>query len=346
MRAAVLLLLGAALAAIGVGAAWLAVDVDRFMSTPMNVPAEGYRLMVARGETLNDVALRLSADSVLTRPREPYYLVQYARWRGQDRRIQAGEYHVAPPTTPEGLLRSMERGEVVRHRVRLIEGWRWRRALGEIQSHEVVKTTLVRPSPAEVAQALALPTPDPEGWFLPATYEFPRGSTDLDVLRMAHRAMAERLETAWSARAPGLPFRSPYEALILASIVEKETGVEEERPHIAGVFVRRLHRGMRLEADPTVIYGLGESFDGNLTRRDLKRDTPYNTYRRAGLPPTPIALPGTAALHAALHPAGGDDLFFVASEGGRHVFSRTFAEHRKAVNTWQRRRRGGGGKRR
>lgn len=346
MRAAVLLVLGAVLGAVGIGAAWLAADVERFMSAPMNLPAGGYRLMVARGETLNDVALRLSADSVLTRPRESHYLVQYARWRGRDRRIQAGEYHVAPPTTPEGLLRSMERGEVVRHRVRLIEGWRWRRALGEIQSHEVVKTTLVRPSPAEVAQALALPTPDPEGWFLPATYEFPRGSTDLDVLRMAHRAMAERLETEWSARAPGLPFRSPYEALILASIVEKETGVEEERPHIAGVFVRRLHRGMRLEADPTVIYGLGESFDGNLTRRDLKRDTPYNTYRRAGLPPTPIALPGTAALHAALHPAGGDDLFFVASEHGRHVFSRTFAEHRKAVNTWQRRRREGGGKRR
>lgn len=346
MRAAVLLVFGAALAAIGAGAAWLATDVERFLSAPMNVPADGYRLLVKRGETLNDVARRLSADSVLTRPRESHYLVQYARWYGRDRRIQAGEYHVAQFTTPEGLLRSMERGEVVRHRVRLIEGWGWRRALAEIQAHEMVKTTLAAPSAVQVAEALALSPPDPEGWFLPATYEFPRGSTDLDVLRMAHRAMAERLASEWSARTPGLPYQSPYEALILASIVEKETGVEEERPHIAGVFVRRLHRGMRLEADPTVIYGLGESFDGNLTRRDLKRDTPYNTYRRFGLPPTPIALPGAAALHAALHPAEGDDLFFVASENGRHVFSRTFAEHRKAVNTWQRRRRGGGEKRR
>ena len=344
MRAAVLVVLGAVLGAAGIGAAWLAADVERFMSSPMNVPAEGYYLPVERGETLNDVVRRLSADSLLTRPREPHYLVQYARWHGRDRRIQAGEYHVAHPTTPEDLLRSMERGEVIRHEVRLIEGWTWRRALAEIQSHEVVKTTLDRPSAARVAEALALPAPDPEGWFLPATYEFPRGSTDLDVLRMAHRAMVERLEGEWPARAPGLPYHSPYEALILASIVEKETGVEEERPHIAGVFVRRLHRGMRLEADPTVIYGLGESFDGNLTRRDLKRDTPYNTYRRAGLPPTPIALPGAAAIHAALHPAEGDDLFFVASEHGRHVFSRTFAEHRKAVNVWQRRRRGGGEK--
>ena len=159
---------------------------------------------------------------------------------------------------------------------------------------------------------------------------------------MAHRAMAGRLEAAWAGRSGGLPYRSPYEALILASIIEKETAVPEERARVAGVFVRRLQRGMRLQADPTVIYGLGERFDGNLTRRDLKRDSPYNTYRRAGLPPTPIALPGAASLHAALHPAEGKELFFVATGQGGHVFSATLAEHRRAVDAWQRRRRSSG----
>ena len=225
---------------------------------------------------------------------------------------------------------------MVRHAVRLIEGWSWRRALAEIQSHPLVKTTVE--SPAEVARALELPTPDPEGWFLPATYDFRRGATDIALLEMAHRAMVERLERVWPERSGGLPYRDPYEALILASIVEKETAVPEERPRVAGVFVRRLQRGMRLQADPTVIYGLGERFDGNLTRRDLRRDSPYNTYRRGGLPPTPIALPGAAAIHAALHPASGDELFFVATGEGRHVFSNTLAEHRKAVDAWQRRR--------
>ena len=341
MRAIGLLLLGAAFGAAGVGAAWLVVDVERFMTTPLRAPADGYPLLVERDDTLTEVAQRLADESILDRPR---YLVWYARWHERDRRIQAGEYHVTPRMTPVRLLESMERGEVVRHRVTLIEGWTWRRALAEIQSHAMVKTTLHGASAAaEIAQALALPTPDPEGWLLPATYDFRRMATDLDVLRMAHRAMLGRLEAEWSGRAEGLPYREPYEALILASIVEKETGAPDERARVAGVFVRRLERGMRLEADPTVIYGLGEDYDGNLTRADLKRDTPYNTYRRKGLPPTPIALPGAAALHAALHPADGEELFFVATGEGRHAFSRTFAEHRRAVNAWRRWRRQGEG---
>ena len=337
MRAVGLPVLAATLAAAAFGAAWLAADVERFMETPMNVPADGYLLLVERGQTLDGIADRLAADSVLGRPR---YLAGYARWYGRDRRIQAGEYRVPPLATPGRLLEMMERGEVVRHRVRLIEGWGWRRALAEVQSHPLVRTTVE--DPEDLAGRLDLPTPSPEGWFLPATYDFPRGATDVAVLARAHRAMVARLEAAWPERSPDLPYRSPYEALILASIVEKETAVPEERARVAGVFVRRLQQGMRLEADPTVIYGLGERFDGNLTRRDLKRDSPYNTYRRRGLPPTPIALPGAAALHAALHPAGGSALFFVATgEGGRHVFSDTFAEHRRAVDAWQRRRRSG-----
>ena len=339
MRTFGLLLLGAAFGAAGVGAAWLVADVERFMTVPMNVPAAGHYLLVERDDTLTEVANRLAAESLLDRPR---YLVWYARWYERDRRIQAGEYHVVPGMTPVRLLEGMERGEVVRHRITLVEGWTWRRALSEIQSHEVVKTTLADAPASEVARMLALPTSDPEGWFLPATYDFPRMATDLEVLRMAHRAMVDLLEAEWPDRSEGLPYREPHDALVLASIVEKETGAPEERARIAGVFVRRLERGMRLEADPTVIYGLGEDFDGNLTRTDLKRDTPYNTYRRKGLPPTPIALPGAAALRAALHPAGGDDLYFVATGDGRHVFSRTFAEHRKAVNIWQRRRKKGG----
>ena len=333
MRAVGLPVLGAALAAAAFGVMWLVNDVERFMETPMNVPSGGHVLLVERGETLTGVADRLAADAVLTHPR---YFSGYARWHDRDRRIQAGEYRVPPLATPARLLEMMERGEVVRHRIRLIEGWGWRRALAEIQSHPLVRSTIE--SPADVAPLLDLPTPDPEGWFLPATYDFRRGSTDVAVLEMAHRAMLERLEAAWPERSVGLPYRTPYEALILASIVEKEAAVADERPRIAGVFVRRLRKGMRLEADPTVIYGLGEQFDGNLTRGDLKRDSPYNTYRRFGLPPTPIALPGAASLHAALHPASGRELFFVATGKGRHVFSATFAEHRRAVDTWQRRR--------
>ena len=336
MRAVGLAAVGAVLAAAVFGAVWLAADVERFMQTPMNVPAEGYPLLVERGETLSAVAERLAIDAVVTHPR---YLTGFARWHERDRRIQAGEYLVPHRATPARLLEMMERGEIVRHRVRLIEGWGWRRALAEIQSHPLIRTTIE--NPAEVTRRLDLPTRNPEGWFLPATYEFRRGSTDVVLLEMAHRAMVEHLDAAWSERSPELPYRNSYEALILASIVEKEAAVADERPRIAGVFVRRLNRGMRLEADPTVIYGLGQRFDGNLTRRDLRRDTPYNTYRRAGLPPTPIALPGTAALHAALHPASGDELFFVATEHGRHVFSATLAEHRRAVDIWQRHRRDG-----
>ena len=326
MRAVVALrVFGATLVAAACGAVWFVTDVTRFMQTPMNVPVEGYVLLVEPGETLTGVADRLAAESLLTHPR---YLVGYARWHERDRRIQAGEYRVPPESTPERLLKMMERGEVVRHQVRLIEGWTWRRALAEIQSHPLITVTIE--SPDEVARLLDLPAPDPEGWFLPATYDFRRGSTDIALLETAHRAMVELLESAWSERGSGLPYRSPYEALILASIVEKETAVAKERPRVAGVFVRRLQKGMRLEADPTVIYGLGERFDGNLTRRDL----------RGGLPPTPIALPGAAALDAALHPADGADLFFVATGEGGHVFSATFSEHRKAVDRWQRRRRG------
>ena len=337
MRAVGLPVLAAAVAAVVFGAVWLAADVEGFMETPMNVPADGYLLLVERGQTLAGVADRLAADSVLAHPR---YFTGYARWRGRDRRIQAGEYRVPPLATPARLLRMMERGEVVRHQVRLIEGWGWRRALAEVQAHPLVRTTVE--DPADLAGRLGLPTPDPEGWLLPATYEFPRGATDVAVLAMAHRAMAEQLEAAWPERSPDLPYRNPYEALILASIVEKETAVPEERARVAGVFVRRLRQGMRLQADPTVIYGLGERFDGNLTRRDLKRDSPYNTYRRAGLPPTPIALPGAASIEAALHPADGNELYFVATgEGGRHAFSATLAEHRRAVDAWQRRRRSG-----
>ncbi|MCY4452771.1 MAG: endolytic transglycosylase MltG [Immundisolibacterales bacterium] len=336
MRAVGLAALGAVLAAAAVGTYWLATDVERFMQTPMNVPAGGYPLLVKRGESLSAVADRLATDAVLTHPR---YLAGFARWHERDRRIQAGEYLVPHRATPARLLEMMERGEIVRHRVRLIEGWSWRRALAEIQSHPLVRSTIE--IPADFTRQLDLPTRNPEGWFLPATYEFRRGSTDVVLLEMAHRAMVEHLDTAWAERSPELPYRNPYEALILASIVEKEAAVADERPRIAGVFVRRLKRGMRLEADPTVIYGLGETFDGNLTRKDLRQDTPYNTYRRAGLPPTPIALPGAAALHAALHPAGGDALFFVASEHGRHVFSATLAEHRRAVDIWQRGRRSG-----
>lgn len=334
MRAGTLSALATALGLLALGGAWLVGDVERFMKTPMDVPAEGYSLLVERGGTLREVADRLAADRLLSRP---LYLVYRARWDGRDRRIRAGEYLLPAGATPSRLLEMMVDGEVVHHSVTLVEGWTWRRALAEIRSHPKVRRTLGDDVPgSEVARALDLPSPDPEGWFLPDTYLFPRGTEDLELLRTAHRAMLALLDAEWPGRAEGLPYEDRYRALVLASIVEKETGVPEERARVAGVFVRRLQRGMPLEADPTVIYGLGSGFDGRLTRRDLRRDTPYNTYLHRGLTPTPIALPGAAALRAALHPADGDELFFVASGDGGHVFSRTLSEHRAAVRAWRR----------
>lgn len=285
---------------------------------------------IAPGEPLGTVAEGLARSGLLTHPRLFSLL---ARRAGKAGRIRAGEYALEPGASPASLLEQFVEGRVVLHPVTLVEGWTIAEALAAIQSNAVLKRTLAAPLDATVMAKLGSNGLEPEGEFFPDTYLMPRGATDLDVLKLAHARMLDRLTAAWAARRPDLPLATPYEALVLASIIEKETGAPEERPRIAAVFINRLRRGMRLQTDPTVIYGLGEGYDGSLHKRDLLADTPYNTYTRGGLPPTPIALPGAAALEAAVRPADAEDLYFVATGlgDGRHEFSRTLAEHNAAV---------------
>jgi UPF0755 protein len=233
------------------------------------------------------------------------------------------------------LLKRMAAGEVIQHKFTIVEGWNFKQLRLALAQQEKLQPTLAGLSDVEIMKKLGMADQAAEGQFLPETYVYLKGQADLDVLRRAHTAMQQQLDGLWSQRDSGLPLESPYQALILASIVEKETGRAEERPQIAGVFMRRLKLGMRLQTDPSVIYGLGDNYDGNIHRRDLDTDTPYNTYTRSGLPPTPIALPGKAALAAVMHPAPGNSLYFVARGDGTHQFSDTLEAHNTAVGKFQ-----------
>jgi len=316
----------ALVAACGSVAWW----IDRSMHTPLRLPEGGYELEVVKGMSLTAVAAHLAEDGVL---RQPTVLSWYGRLTGQAGRVQAGEYALEPGITAASLLQQLVDGRVRLHALTILEGWTVRDLLAAIAETPQLVRTLTVASPEELAAVLELDYPHAEGWFFPDTYRFPRGTTDLDLLSNAHELMQKKLADAWATRSPDTGLASPYEALILASIVERESALDSERPQIAGVFTRRLDRGMRLQTDPTVIYGLGESFDGNLTRKDLATDTPYNTYVHRGLPPTPIALPGESALRAAVNPDSGNALYFVATGrgDGSHIFTETLDEHNAAV---------------
>ncbi len=303
---------------------------ERWLQTPLTLPGGAYLLEVPAGATVTSVARQLERDGVL---RAGWLLILQARVSGQSRRLRAGEYLIEPGTSPAGLLAQLVAGRVRLHALTIVEGWTVQELLAAVRAHPAIRQTLTADSPESLAAELGLARPHAEGLFFPDTYRFARGTSDVEVLRQARALMQKKLASAWARRAPDLPLNDPYEALILASIVERETALDRERPLIAGVFLRRLRRGMRLQTDPTVIYGLGSTFDGDLRRRDLRSDTPYNTYTRAGLPPTPIALPGEASLLAAVQPAPGEALYFVATglPDGSHVFSATLAEHEAAV---------------
>ncbi|MCB1866412.1 MAG: endolytic transglycosylase MltG [Chromatiales bacterium] len=317
------------LTVLGAAAAvFVYAEYQRFSTTPLALPEAGFTLQVERGQTLRDVAQTLAVANALGDPR---YLVWFGRWRDQSQRIRAGEYRIAADSTPGALLDQLVAGAVVQHSITFIEGWTFRQLRAALNAHEVLNHATTELDDAAIMARLGRAGVHPEGRFLPDTYQFPRGESDLAVLERAATAMDQALAGTWATRETGLPLETADQALVLASIVEKETGVAAERAEIAGVFIRRLRRGMRLQTDPTVIYGLGETFDGNLRRRDLEADTPYNTYTRAGLPPTPIAMPGRAALHAAVHPAAGTALYFVADGSGGHVFSDTLEDHNRAV---------------
>ena len=324
--------IGAVVLIVVAGAAWYVVEQRRALDEPLALPADGLEYTLPAGASIGRLAQDLSARGVLANPRA---LVAYARWHGSAGAIKAGEYRIEPGTTAITLLDQLVAGRVVQHALTLVEGWTFKQMMEAIAATEPLQHTLAGLSEDAIMARLDLPGVHPEGQFFADTYYFPRGTTDVAFLRRAHTAMKNFLDAAWAEREPNLPLRSPQEALILASIVEKETGADGERPRIAGVFVERLRKGMRLETDPTVIYGMGDDFDGNLRRRDLRADTPYNTYVRKGLPPTPIAIPGAAAIEAVLHPQADGALFFVAKGDGSHHFSSTYEEHQQAVNRYQ-----------
>jgi UPF0755 protein len=262
-------------------------------------------------------------------------LVWLARIKGQAGNIRAGEYAVPPHATTASLLAKLVSGKVVLHSFTIIDGWTFHGLLKRLEADPLITHTLEGLSDAEIMSRLGHSGEQPEGRFFPDTYKFPRGISDVRFLDRAFRMMQRHLRSEWQHRDPDMSLGSRYKSLILASIVEKESGKPSELPRIAGVFVRRLRRGMRLQSDPTVIYGLGKAYKGDITLKNLRKDTPYNTYTRNGLPPTPIALPSLAAIHAAMHPARGDALYFVSKGDGSHQFSATLAEHQKAVRKYQ-----------
>lgn len=325
--------LGASLVAVLFLAALAgAVTYHRFTTAPLNVGSTGMTYEVSSGMTLKRIAQDLEQQGVLS---NASYLVWFSYLHDHRHSVRAGEYVLAPGTTPLQLLDQLTTGTVVQYALTLVEGWTFRQVLEAVARHEKLKHTLSGLNEAEIMSRLGFAGQHPEGRFYPDTYHFPGGMTDMAFLQRAYHAMARQLQREWANRSAGLPLNTPDEALILASIVEKETGLASERPQIAGVFVRRLLIGMPLQTDPTVIYGLGAAFDGNLRRHDLRFDTPYNTYLHGGLPPTPIAMPGVESIHAVLHPAPGDELYFVARGDGGHVFSATLEQHNRAVVKYQ-----------
>lgn len=328
-RGLVLLALLAVAGALAYG--WL--GFSRFSKSPLSVQGAGQSVDVGRGSSLKDIVAQLRAQGVTAA--HPLYwrlLAEQLRVAG---RLHAGEYALTPGMTPRDLLSNMAAGKVLQRNFTIVDGWTFRELRQALTKADKLRQDGAALDDVEVMEKIGAPGEMPEGRFLPETYAYVKGDSDLDILRRAHAAMAKTLDSLWTQRDKELPLASPYEALILASIVEKETGRADERPRIAGVFVRRLRTHMLLQTDPTVIYGMGDSYAGNIHKSDLTTDTPYNTYTRQGLPPTPIALPGRPALEAALHPASGSELYFVARGDGSHVFSTTLEEHNRNVACYQ-----------
>jgi UPF0755 protein len=321
------LLLVAALSilAAAAGAWWWLVH-------PLALRAERVEVSIEPGTTARDIA-RLWVDAGIDAPAEALY--QWFRWSGQARRIRAGSYEVGAGITPRELLDKMVRGDETLEMLRLIDGWTFRQVRQAMADAPHLKQTLQPLSDEQVAKLLGLPGAVIEGHVFPDTYAYSRGVSDMTVLRRATAAMERQLSAAWAGRVQGLPLDNPQAALVLASIVEKETGAAADRRRIAAVFLNRLKIGMPLQSDPTVIYGLGTQFDGNLRRSDLLADTPWNTYTRPGLPPTPIAMPGLASLQAVMRPEASRALYFVARGDGSSVFSETLDDHNRAVNQFQ-----------
>lgn len=303
-----------------------------YVYNPMTPPKLPFEFTLNQGSSLTSVARQFEQAGLIEQPR---LFVLFARVLGRAGQIKAGIYQLDHAVSKMELLEMITQGNVSRSQITLIEGWNFRQLRAQLDANLNIRHDTQGLTDAEILQRIGAAEMHPEGLFFPDTYFVAAGSSDIELLKYAYRMMQQRLNEAWAARSPDLPLASPYQALILASVVEKETGTPGDRPMIAGVFVNRLRIRMMLQTDPAVIYGLGENFDGNLRRRDLTSDTPYNTYTRAGLPPTPISLPGVAALNAALHPAKTDALYFVARGDGSSKFSSNLDAHNRAVNQYQ-----------
>ncbi|APC15169.1 aminodeoxychorismate lyase [Pseudomonas frederiksbergensis] len=335
MRRKLLVLLetGLVLAGLLLGAsAW---KINSALEQPLNITQEEL-LDVLSGSTPSGTFNRLEADGVL---QDTFWLRLYWRFNLAAQPLHSGEYRMLPGMSAQGLIGLWQRGEVVQYSLTLVEGWNFRQVRAALAKNDKLEQTLAGLSDSDVMNKLGHAGVFPEGRFFPDTYRFVRGMTDADLLEKAYERLDDVLAKEWSKRSPDAPYTEPYQALIMASLVEKETGVPQERGQIAGVFVRRMQIGMLLQTDPTVIYGLGERYNGKLTRAHLKEPTPYNTYMIAGLPPTPIAMVGREAIHAALNPVSGSSLYFVARGDGSHVFSDDLDAHNSAVREFQIKRR-------
>ncbi len=314
-------------------AAGVALSTVWWINRPLPLAAPSVELSIEPGTPPREIA-RGWVEAGVRAP--PVLLYEWFRWSGKARLIRAGSYEIGTGVTPAHLLSKMVRGDETLAVVRLNEGWTFRQVRAELARAEALKPLTASMSDAEIMIAIGAPGVAAEGRFQPDTYAYSKGSTDLALLKRAYRAMEHRLEAAWSERAADTPLKTPEDVLKLASIVEKETGLAADRGLVAGVLLNRLRIGMPLQTDPTVIYGLGPAFDGNLRKRDLQTDTPYNTYTRVGLPPTPIALPGKAALQATVRPEPTRALYFVARGDGSSEFSENLNDHNRAVNRYQR----------
>ena len=326
-------LITVALLLLAAGLAYGWYDYSRFARTPLTLSSSNESIDIGRGASFKDIVGELR-ERGFTHASPLYWrlLAEQMRVAG---RLHAGEYALAGGMTPRDLLANMAVGKVMQRHFTIVDGWNFRELRQALSRADKLRQDGAALDDKALMQRIGSQGEEPEGRFLPETYAYVRGDSDIDILRRAHAAMSKTLDTLWAARDKDVPLATPYEALILASIVEKETGRADERPRIAGVFIRRLQTHMLLQTDPSVIYGMGESYSGNIHKSDLTTDTPYNTYMRQGLPPTPIAMPGKPALIAALHPVKGNDLYFVSRGDGSHVFSATLEEHNRNVACYQ-----------
>lgn len=310
------------------------IDLMATINKPLGLD-KSILIDIKKGSSIKSLANNLRQKEILD---NSFYFIAWARITGIASKLKAGEYRVESSNSLKEILDKIVSGKTEQYKLTLVEGWTFKEVLKAINKHPQIQHTITDKTSSEIASLLKVD--HPEGRFYPDTYFITKNTKDIDVLRRALKAMDKALEKEWSKREPNLPFDSPYQSLILASIVEKESAVADERAKIAGVFINRLRKKMRLQTDPTVIYGIGDEYDGDIRFRDLRKDTPYNTYTRNGLPPTPIAMPGLAAIKAVLHPEKTDALYFVAfgDGSGRHLFSNNLAQHEEAVNKYQKKR--------